>query len=84
MLNFILFLNLSAKNLKNYLTFFFYIIVYAVYILLKNFIKNLIKEVIMPRISDYHVEQMEKQGQSDWNEYCNDNSLNYDDLYDED
>ncbi len=38
----------------------------------------------MPRISEYHKRQFDRQGCSDWDEYCNINMLNYEDLIDDD
>ncbi len=34
----------------------------------------------MARISQYHIDEFERQGCCDWNEYCNLNMLNYEDL----
>lgn len=38
----------------------------------------------MGKISQYHIDECERQGCTDWNEYCNINGLNYSDLIDDD
>lgn len=37
----------------------------------------------MPNISQYHINEFERQGCDSWDEYCNLNNLNYSDLLDD-
>ena len=35
------------------------------------------------KISNYHIEKFDEGGYEDWDDYLNDNNLNYDDLVDD-